>query len=321
MDEETKTTLANMTMAELKEFATKEGISGLDSFNAKAQVLSIIENVLNARASGTNKAPEANASQTDGEGLTVPANAPADPSVSELIEQPAPAVQAAPTVDTPNQGVPTESTPPVETQPTEPAPAPAAPAVDPVADALGDNEADVQQQAASQSEVPPAPVVPVAPVVPQTPPPPVAQVDPVTPPMDALNNPAPLSAEQVAPVPAPIFSREVVAPAAAPVEDANDQKAWLDSVKGVKEMLAAQPKVKIYVPLEPGEKRGAYLPVIINGFRTDILKGVYVEVAQSIADIVSDSYNQTADVGRDLELGRIDPETGRPVAASMGLQG
>lgn len=63
----------------------------------------------------------------------------------------------------------------------------------------------------------------------------------------------------------------------------------------MKEALLNQPKVRILIPFEEGEKAGpgAYIPVTINGCRNDIKKGVYVSVPQSISDIIMDSQKQT----------------------------
>src|ERR1043166_3469344 len=62
---------------------------------------------------------------------------------------------------------------------------------------------------------------------------------------------------------------------------AGDMKALLDS----------QPKVRVLVPLESGEKLGEFLPVNINGYRLNVPKGVYQDVPQTVADIIADAYN------------------------------
>ena len=61
----------------------------------------------------------------------------------------------------------------------------------------------------------------------------------------------------------------------------------------MKEKLSHQPKVKIYIPLGQGEKFGGTLSVILNGYRMNILKGIYVDVPQQVADIVIESQRQT----------------------------
>lgn len=61
----------------------------------------------------------------------------------------------------------------------------------------------------------------------------------------------------------------------------------------MKEHLAKQPKVKILIPLESKEKIGATESVILNGYRVNILKGVYVEVPEQVAEVIMDSQKQT----------------------------
>ena len=61
----------------------------------------------------------------------------------------------------------------------------------------------------------------------------------------------------------------------------------------MKARLAKQPKVTILIPLEPGEPRGATMSVIINDYRLNIRKGMYVEVPRQVATIIKDSQKQT----------------------------
>lgn len=61
----------------------------------------------------------------------------------------------------------------------------------------------------------------------------------------------------------------------------------------MKEHLAKQPKVQVFVPLEGKEKMGTQLPVTLNGYGVKIPKGMYVEVPQQIAEVIMDSLNQT----------------------------
>jgi hypothetical protein len=82
----------------------------------------------------------------------------------------------------------------------------------------------------------------------------------------------------------------------------------------MRDILAKQPKVRVMIPLDIGEKRGAYETVIIKGLRLNIMKGVMVEVAESVAKIIETSYRLTAEVGQDLLIDRIDPKTGLPVS-------
>ena len=61
----------------------------------------------------------------------------------------------------------------------------------------------------------------------------------------------------------------------------------------MKKKLSRQPRVKIYVPLEMGEKFGGTLSVILNGYRMNILKGLYVDVPKQVADVIMESRKQT----------------------------
>jgi hypothetical protein len=55
----------------------------------------------------------------------------------------------------------------------------------------------------------------------------------------------------------------------------------------VKEMLAAQEKVQVFVPLIDGEPKGTQLPVEINGYKMFVPKGVPgVEVPRTVAEII-----------------------------------
>lgn len=60
----------------------------------------------------------------------------------------------------------------------------------------------------------------------------------------------------------------------------------------MKEKLSKQNKVRILIPLD-GDKFGATTPVTLNGYRMNILKGIYVEVPMQVADIIADSQQQT----------------------------
>ncbi|MBI5402486.1 MAG: hypothetical protein HY959_03735 [Ignavibacteriae bacterium] len=62
----------------------------------------------------------------------------------------------------------------------------------------------------------------------------------------------------------------------------------------MKEALAKQPKRSIMIPLEPNEKKGlAFETVQLNGYTYQLMKGVYVEVPEQIAQIIMDSQKQT----------------------------
>jgi hypothetical protein len=70
-----------------------------------------------------------------------------------------------------------------------------------------------------------------------------------------------------------------------------EEASFQQTANDMKAMLAKQPVVSIFVPLENGEPKNTLLPVNINGYRVNVPKGVYVEVPKSIAEIVMQSQN------------------------------
>ena len=58
--------------------------------------------------------------------------------------------------------------------------------------------------------------------------------------------------------------------------------------------LCEQPRKPLFVPFLIGEKYGAVADICLNGLKINILKGVYVEVPQQVAEIMMESLNQTA---------------------------
>lgn len=135
---------------------------------------------------------------------------------------------------------------------------------------------------------------------------------PPEPPVQDLNDVPPAGDAQVPPV-APVAPAPVAptAPAPAAASELSDvevrdakipgmKESGLTSVEGdqlkTKRILMAQPKVRMMVPLDPGEKPGAYRTVIINGYRTDIKKNVMVDLPESIAQLLADAYRITSEV-------------------------
>lgn len=84
----------------------------------------------------------------------------------------------------------------------------------------------------------------------------------------------------------------------------------LTDIEVTKRKLAAQPKVRIFIPLGIGEKKGGkgvYETVTINGYRQVLPKGEYVTVAQSVADQIEKHYNmspENTEVGQAYRLDR-----------------
>jgi len=77
----------------------------------------------------------------------------------------------------------------------------------------------------------------------------------------------------------------------------------------VKAALAKQPKVRIFIPLGIGEKKGsksAFESVTINGYRMVLPKGEYCTVPQGVADIIEAHYNMTPENTEAGEAFRLD---------------
>lgn len=119
------------------------------------------------------------------------------------------------------------------------------------------------------------------------------------------------AAEQTPPAPAPRPAATVSAPAASlrkeplgnGMRDAMSGGLSLTEEQLVtKEKLAREPKMQIFVPLEPGEKRGAYRSVTINGYRFEIKKGMQVLVPESVGKLLMDAYEIESAVLNDNEL-------------------
>jgi hypothetical protein len=117
-----------------------------------------------------------------------------------------------------------------------------------------------------------------------------------------------------------------------PVEDRMVNKAWKAKAEAMRRHLEKQEDVSIILPLEPGEKpgvvetrtdkygydyqvavSGAVETIQLNGLKILIPKGTYTKVKRQVAEIIARSQQQTLEAGRDVEIDRIDPATGRPV--------
>lgn len=92
----------------------------------------------------------------------------------------------------------------------------------------------------------------------------------------------------------------------------------------VKAALAKQPKVRIFIPLGIGEKKGspsAYESVTINGYRMVLPKGEYCTVPQGVADIIEAHYNMTPEntaMGEAFRLDRPRVKDGMSTDEALG---
>lgn len=56
--------------------------------------------------------------------------------------------------------------------------------------------------------------------------------------------------------------------------------------RAMRDQLAKEPKVRVFIPLANGEKQGVTQSVILNGYPMYIRKGTYVNVPQSVAEVL-----------------------------------
>lgn len=87
------------------------------------------------------------------------------------------------------------------------------------------------------------------------------------------------------------------------------QEEMKKDVQNVKAALAKQPKVRMFIPLGIGEKkgsRGAFESVTINGFRQVFPKGEYITVPESVALILEEHYNMSSENTEAGEAFRLD---------------
>jgi len=84
-----------------------------------------------------------------------------------------------------------------------------------------------------------------------------------------------------------------------------------DKALATKIKLAAEPKVRMMIPLDPGEKVGAYRSVILNGYRFDVRKNTMVDLPESVASMLAKAYSITTDVveNNPLNLAHADAGT------------
>jgi len=121
-----------------------------------------------------------------------------------------------------------------------------------------------------------------------------------------------------------------------PQENKALEKQWKSKREVMREKLLKELKerpVRILVPLDPKEQAGkvewrrndktgkeeqfhvsgAIQPVTLNGYQWLVPKGSYVEVPETVAQIITEKFQQTEQAGAAFKIDRVDPETGRSV--------
>jgi len=120
-----------------------------------------------------------------------------------------------------------------------------------------------------------------------------------------------------------------------PSEDRLVNKQFLTKAETMRCKLESQPNVRFFLPLVGAEKPGVIREVMVhgrteqvivsgavevvqlNGYKTFIPKGRFVEIPQQVADILSESMMATQQAGADLLIDRVDPKTGRQVGEQL----
>ena len=87
-----------------------------------------------------------------------------------------------------------------------------------------------------------------------------------------------------------------------PVEtSSNSDVAVRKDAQIMKDILAKQGKVRVMIPLEIGEKKGAKHFFQINGHAVMVPKGVMTEVPETIAELIDQSWNING-IGDEFEI-------------------
>lgn len=70
----------------------------------------------------------------------------------------------------------------------------------------------------------------------------------------------------------------------------------------MKEWVWDQPQVRFMIPLSEGEKPGAYDTWQRNGYRLEIMKGVFIDLPEPVANDLATHYNLDMETGKDFRL-------------------
>jgi hypothetical protein len=84
----------------------------------------------------------------------------------------------------------------------------------------------------------------------------------------------------------PVEHNPAPSPVSNALDDASSRVAVGGKAEAMRAKLQAEPKVRVLVPLASGEKAGVTQSVILNGYSLYIRKGEYVDVPQSVADVL-----------------------------------
>jgi|GEM_PF-6428630 hypothetical protein len=82
--------------------------------------------------------------------------------------------------------------------------------------------------------------------------------------------------------------------------------------------LAAEPQVRFYIPLMPGEKKGAEETITINGYQRTIKKGVFMNLPESMANTLAEYYHIEMTAGEKMLVDRVDVKDGVSIETALG---
>lgn len=85
-----------------------------------------------------------------------------------------------------------------------------------------------------------------------------------------------------------------------------------------KAKLMAEPLVRFYIPLTPGEKKGAEETVTINGFQKVLKKGVFMDIPESMAATLAEYYHIEMAAGEGMRLDRNEVHDGVSIETALG---
>ena len=79
-------------------------------------------------------------------------------------------------------------------------------------------------------------------------------------------------------------------------------KLYNADIKFMKEWVWKQPLVRFMIPMAESEKPGAYDTWMRNGYRLQVMKGVFVDLPKPVADDFATHYNIDMETGRNFRL-------------------
>lgn len=72
----------------------------------------------------------------------------------------------------------------------------------------------------------------------------------------------------------------------------------------MKNMLLAQPRVRVLIPVDSGSDASVPFSVNLNGYRLDLPRNTYIDVPEGVADVIMNSHNQTERAVNQMRIGR-----------------